>query len=120
HLRSAATPLNTSLLLAALLLRTALSAATLLLARASLLLGYLRTRAARFREADCDRLLAARNLLAGAAALQRAAFALAHRSFDFLRGLFAITCHGGVPPRRVSPTTQRALVRTCSTRQQCF
>src|ERR1700759_2515827 len=51
---------------------------------AGLLFRHFLARLARFGQPDCDRLLAALNLLAGTAALQRALLAFLHGAFDFL------------------------------------
>src|SRR3954469_6429380 len=61
---------------------------------AALFLRHLLARPARFGKSDRDRLLAALDLLAGTAALQRALFAFLHRAFDFLGRAFGIfPCH---------------------------
>src|SRR5205085_2177454 len=49
--------------------------------------------AARFRQADGDRLLAALDALAGAAAAQRAAFFLVHRALHFGSGFASVPGH---------------------------
>src|SRR5258706_15054438 len=54
------------------------------------LLRHLRAGLPRLGEADGDGLLAALHLLARASALERAAFFLVHRPFDFLRGFLAV------------------------------
>src|SRR5689334_14194348 len=50
----------------------------------------------RFRQADGDRLLAALDLFAGAAAAQRAALALVHRPLDLALRLLSVACHAGI------------------------
>src|SRR4029453_6173763 len=58
-----------------------------LLRGAAALLRNFRSRPARFGETDRDRLLAARNLLPGAARPERSPFAFAHRALDLALGL---------------------------------
>src|SRR5882672_7121345 len=54
-----------------------------------------------FRQADRDRLLAARHASARAAALQGAALALAHRALDLLPSFLAVFSHAHPPYRSV-------------------
>src|ERR1700716_3042846 len=85
----------------------------LLLARGFLLAWDFRAGAARLRQADRDRLLAAFDLLARAPALQLAALSLVHRPLDLLLRLLAVPGHRssiystlalGLSPR-TSPST---------------
>ena len=55
--------------------------------------------AARFRQTDGDRLLAAFYSLAGTTAFQLSTFTLMHRPFDFSRCGFAVSCHQITPTR---------------------
>src|SRR6185369_2852363 len=79
-------------------------AAPLFLARGrAALLRHLAARAARFRKADGDRLLAARDLLAGAAATQRAVLALVHRALHLALGLLSVSGHCGSSDQGLCP-----------------
>src|SRR5712692_9925108 len=63
----------------------------------------LRAGAPRLAEADGDRLLAARDLLARAARSERPVFPLAHGSFDFLGGLRPVLARSATSCRHGSP-----------------
>src|SRR5690349_9892964 len=63
--------------------------------------------AARLRQADCDRLLAAPDLLAGSAALEGPAFALVHGLLHFLARFLAILGHDLPPLLKLRPLKRR-------------
>src|ERR1700741_795512 len=81
----------------------------------SLLLRHFGAALARFGQADRDRLLAALDLLAGAAAAQRAGLALLHRAAHLLRRAFPIFSllrlpgHVVLPARRGCASTRLEL-----------